>query len=842
MSRPFPSSPLSLMVALVIATAAWVTSRPGRAQEPAPAPIGAAELLRSNPFDRITLIDGTVLIIEPVSPRPLPVYDPKQERERKRRSSEKNSVATPIEIGADGEKGKAGAKDADDSQPDDDPRDQLKIHLVDGLRNEARDFTVKRASIKKIEYFEDLLLEEADRLTLAREYARAFECCLRVQTRNPSWAGLDDHVNKVLFREGSQALIDGDDERGLRLLRELLGRKRDYPGLLDQIAGAYGKRIEKALRMGVYARGRRVLHELAEVEPQHVVVRTLRALFIGKAMDRMKEAEAASGPARLDALAAALRIWPTLDGAENRYVQAFAAEPTLDVGVTDVAAPLGPWVHSRADARLTRLLYRPVLAADDLDARKGKYPAQLAESIATSDLGRRMTIRIRPGVAWSDASRPVSAIDVAHSLIDRSDPHSPNYEARWADMLDRVEVKEETRVELRLNHVPRKMGGWLLGPVGPAHAGIDGRVASSVHERLLVSSGPYRCTLATDDRTELRLRDDHPASPAKETDKPVAHIRRIREIRLSSGSAAITALRRGDVTLLDHVSPDQLAALAEAPEIHVGRYAEPVVHLIALDGRNLLLRNRELRRGLSYAVDRHALLEDRILKHPPGDADLPADGPFPKGNYANASNVKPLGYDMLLAKMLVTAARKEIGGSPIKLNFEYPAIPEARAVVGQLAELFGIAGVEIVPLELPESRLETELRAGRRFDLAYRVVRCDDPILDAGTLLCPGYDAPPEANTLASATSPRILQLLLELERASEWQTALGLAIQIDRESRDELPVIPLWQLADHYAWRDRLKGPGKVADQLYQRLEEWEISPWFARDPWEPTAKDKSK
>ena len=46
--------------------------------------------------------------------------------------------------------------------------------------------------------------------------------------------------------------------------------------------------------------------------------------------------------------------------------------------------------------------------------------------------------------------------------------------------------------------------------------------------------------------------------------------------------------------------------------------------------------------------------------------------------------------------------------------------------------------------------------------------------------------------------------------------------------------MIPLWQLADHYAWRARLKGPGEVADQLYQRLEEWEVTPWIARDDWD--------
>jgi peptide/nickel transport system substrate-binding protein len=100
-------------------------------------------------------------------------------------------------------------------------------------------------------------------------------------------------------------------------------------------------------------------------------------------------------------------------------------------------------------------------------------------------------------------------------------------------------------------------------------------------------------------------------------------------------------------------------------------------------------------------------------------------------------------------------------------------------------------------------------------------------------LLCPGYDAPADAGALASCASPEILQLLLRLERASEWPTARGLAIQIDRESRDELPVIPLWQVVDHYAWRDRLKGPAETAGDLYQAIETWEVMPWIARDPW---------
>src|SRR5262249_33224955 len=139
-------------------------------------------------------------------------------------------------------------------------------------------------------------------------------------------------------------------------------------------------------------------------------------------------------------------------------------------------------------------------------------------------------------------------------------------------------------------------------------------------------------------------------------------------IRLSRGLAAITALRRGDVTMIDHVPPDQVASLAETPEIQVGQYNKPLVHVISLDGRNPALRNRALRQGLSYVIDRKGLLEETVLKHPVNDVDVPADGPFPKGIYADAAGVKALGFDILLTKMLVAAARKELDGRPIRLN------------------------------------------------------------------------------------------------------------------------------------------------------------------------------
>ncbi len=549
--------------------------------------------------------------------------------------------------------------------------DEVKLHLLQGAVKEIVDFKVKRVNIKKVEYFEDLLLEDSERLLTAHDYSRAFECCLRVQMRNPGWRGLDGRVNDVLFAEGRSALQKGDGERGLRMMRELLERKRDYPGLLDQVGEAYAKRIERALKIGLYARGRRILQELVELAPENSQVKYIRSLFLDKANNRVKDARSSSGPERLDALAEALRIWPELDGILPLYEQAFMADPTLEVAVNDVAFPLGPWIRSPADARLSRMLYWPVLASDDDAARKGKRLDQLAESIESSDLGRRMVIKIRPGFHWSDGSRPVSAIDVGRDLIDRTDPHSARYEARWAEQLDRVDVADEGRLEIRLNNAPLKTGAWLLGPVGPAHAGVDGRVATSSQDRPLVTDGPYRCVTALANMVELRLREDlgssaslapaaqvaepsvsehtaakgaHgtasvkpaalPGSPAAEDPGPrakSAKIKRIREVALPKGESAVAALLRGEVTMIEHVPPDQAESLARNPGIKVGRYTRPVIHVIALDGRNPALRSRSLRRALSFAIDRKGLLEDYMLKHPPSSSTPSPMGPFPRG-------------------------------------------------------------------------------------------------------------------------------------------------------------------------------------------------------------------
>ena len=610
------------------------------------------EIIARAPFDRITLLDNTTWEIEPLSPRPLPVYDPAKKPPKRKAQLPHNG-----NIGMVGQKSSL----EEPKVPEDDEEDVLLIHMLAG---DVRDYKVRREHIRAIAYFEDMLIEEANRLTSAGRFGKAFEHLLMAQSRSGKWAGLDDAVDRVLFAEGSQALLDNDGERGLRLLGELYRRNPKYPELGDKLANSYLVRIKRAFDVGAYAAGRQVLRELESLAPENAAVREGRNYYEGRARAFFDRASKAEGVARLDLLRSAAEVWPSLDGLESAYREAFAATPTLDVAVAELHEPVGPWINSAASARTSALLYRPILASTTEEGLKGSIPGQLAASVETFDLSRGLRIKVRPGFRWNDGSRPVAALDVARMLVDRAVPTIPGYSARWADLLDRVDTTEEEQVEVRLSRPSLHPERWLVAPVGPAHGGGDGWVSTAERGRVPVGDGAYRWMPAEKGVSQY-VADRRPDAPP---------VRRVREVRYDSPASALAAFARGEVSLIESVAPDRMAEVGAMEGVKVGSYATPSLHRVALDGRNEALRNRTLRRALSLAIDRKVLLEETILRRRAGGADVVADGPFLKGTYADAPDVAPLPYDPWLGGGLVAArAEGELGGGTIKLTFEYSA-------------------------------------------------------------------------------------------------------------------------------------------------------------------------
>ena len=178
-----PLTPTLIPIALGFVLGSTAQGQAPNAADAITARTRNSDLMRSVPFDRITLIDNTVIEVEPVQPRPLPVPDTKK------------SGKTQLELQEMAKKDEERVRNRRLGRIDEnDPEDTVVIHLLDG---EPRDFKTRRTSIKSIEYFEDLLIAEADRLIASSDFAKAFERQLLVKVRDPNWKGLDDAVNRL---------------------------------------------------------------------------------------------------------------------------------------------------------------------------------------------------------------------------------------------------------------------------------------------------------------------------------------------------------------------------------------------------------------------------------------------------------------------------------------------------------------------------------------------------------------------------------------------------------------------------------------------------------------------
>jgi ABC-type transport system substrate-binding protein len=69
-----------------------------------------------------------------------------------------------------------------------------------------------------------------------------------------------------------------------------------------------------------------------------------------------------------------------------------------------------------------------------------------------------------------------------------------------------------------------------------------------------------------------------------------------------------------------------------------------------------------------------------------------------------------------------------------------------------------------------------------------------------------------------------MLLALRSLEQAKDDKQAAARLQEIHRIAAAELPVIPLWQLVNHFAYHKSVKGVPPRPFHLYQDIENWQV------------------
>jgi ABC-type transport system substrate-binding protein len=244
------------------------------------------------------------------------------------------------------------------------------------------------------------------------------------------------------------------------------------------------------------------------------------------------------------------------------------------------------------------------------------------------------------------------------------------------------------------------------------------------------------------------------------------------------------------------------------------------------------LAKREFRRALCFGIDRQWIVSSVLLggKSEPGFEVI--SGPFPAGTsvsdpirYGYNNRVPPRPYEPRLAAVLSTIAwaaannptgKKEDAPENLpempELTLAHPIDPVARTACQSIQMQLTRVGI---PVKLVEFTADQLLAGAVECDLRYAELAVWEPLTDARLLVGPGG--------LAGDVQSSFLQAALrDLDEASNWNEVRTRLAEVHDVTHHELPMIPLWQTVNFFAYRESFPGIGQTPVLLYQNINDW--------------------
>jgi hypothetical protein len=523
------------------------------------------------------------------------------------------------------------------------------------------------------------------------------------------------------------------------------------------------------------------------------------------------------------AVGKARAIWPQLEEAATLTAQIQRDFPFVTVGVLEAAPRHPQW---RADCwpalRAGRLTQRLLAELIDFGAEGGVYHSPFGE-LAVDESGRQATFKLNA----PDHAAGVTADALARHLLSFAQPASSFFRPDFASLLSGVALDPPDAVRLRFSRIHVRPEALLQIPLPEGTGAAEFSIADQSPEQIVFSA-----------RSAASL------EPGR--------LHAIVEQTLADDEAAVAALVAGDIDVLDRVPPWHLKRLRDAQGIQVESYRLPTVHVLIPNFRRPLIARREFRRALCFGIDRQWIVERVLLGGQSAAGFEVISGPFPAGaslsdplRYGYNNQLAPRPFEPRLAAILAAVAWANVQSSgrpgqsdsdapdgrragpsqappqpagsadlPV-LTLAHAADPVARLACQSIQAQLEREGIK---LQLKEFTAD-ELLAGRvDCDLRYAELAVWEPVADARRILGP-------ASLTAELRSPHLDAALRRLDLAGNWNDVRARLAELHEIAHHELPVIPLWQTINHFAYRASVRGIGRLPVTLYQNIESWSTS-----------------
>ena len=685
------------------------------------------------------------------------------------------------------------------------------------------EYDVAWRDIFAIKLFDQLVLEQARKLVAERKFNDAFDYYGFLRQEYPKAAGLDEAIADFLYEEAKDWQRKRKYENALALLHTLYDRQPLRPGLEGAIAAATAKLIDNYVTAGDYASVRRLVRTVRNEFPSGAAAPRFEQQMNERAVKVVTEGRAAlvaNDPQRALALARrALAIWPKADGAAQLATEAFDAFPHVVVGVTSPYSPaqiepLTEWTARRD----RRLLERRLFEFTGYGADGGEYTCPFGQGEIT-ELGRGFDIQLTPNIPWQHGDT-LTGFTLARRLLALAHPERQDYHLHWAAACRSIGVRSSDTVSIQFREPQLAPAAMLT--VSPVEAGSE----------LPASIVPYTIRENAGERLTLVVAEQYFARRATQPQGII-------EQRFTTRAEAVEALRLGEITMIDRLPPSQVAAVRTTPGLTVEPYSVPTVHCLVPNLARPFLRDRGFRRALVYGINRQKILAEQILKRQPLAGCEVVSGPFSKGaglsdpaGYAYEDDLAPRPYEPRLALTLAAVALRQVArGDAGKaeqvtelptLTLAHPADDIVRIACKAIQQDLELVNLKI---ELREIPLGQPTQLSESDDLLYVELAVAEPLVEAQRLLG-------EGGIIGNASTYMSL-VLRHVMTATGWNEARQALHDLHRLTYDDVAVVPLWQITEHFAYHTSLSGVASRPASLFQAVEAWEAKvPLPAEEP----------
>ncbi len=693
---------------------------------------------------------------------------------------------------------------------------RLRVRLLD---RPGAEYELAWFSIDSVKLYEQMLLDEAKQLQAEGNFAAAFENYRWLLQEQPSLPGLNPAVEAFLVQSAAAAFKSQEYAHAYAQLLQLHERDPSHPMVKPALGAVADQLIAEWVRGENYVAARGVFDLLDQKfpEPRLPPVVQWEKRFVQKGKQLHEQAQQDFAAGRFSQARRwnqqTLEIWPTLAAARELAKEISQRAPQVVVGVARLG---GPQLTDRLDdwpsRRRRRLIRRTLSEQIGLGAAGGVYRCPVGQ-FEIDPLSNRFAIQLRSGTAWNTGEGTVTGYDVSQRLLQLASPTAEEYRPDWADLLKSVAVQDVYHVAVELRHPHPRPEALLQIPLYPA-------TAEPPHADATPSFAPYVRGDVSEREVRYRPREGLAAAELPE----------IVERSFADEEEAVAALRSGEIAVLDRVPPWLLAQLQADPAITVGRYALPTVHVLIPHPRKPLVNSRTFRRALLYGLHREMILREELLGGAELDGAAVLSGPFPTRTsyndatgYASDPQIEPRPYEPRMAFALAQAALKEVPPPEAKqpsdeepalptLVLAHPGEPVARAACLAIQAHLQRIGFSV---RLVEWNAGNPAASVDDYDLLYAQLAMWEPLVDARRLL--------GADQLLGRHDPHLELALQQLDEAVN-STQIGQRLRaIHRLVHDNLTVLPLWQIPEHFAYNRTVSQIGQEPVTLYQEVEQWQ-------------------